>query len=364
MATFEEQIEEIEKEIKKTQYNKATEHHIGLLKAKIARLKDKQEVRASSGKKGEGYSIKKEGDATIIMLGFPSVGKSTLLNALTNAKSPVADYEFTTLDVIPGTMNLFGAQLQLLDVPGVVEGAASGRGKGKEVLAALRNADLCIFIVDITKPKHLKILEKEAYDAGIRLDQRLPDVKIKRKEKGGISVGSTVKLTKTTKEILKDVLKEFGYINADVVARQDITVEQYIDAIEANKAYMSSLKILTKADLVKEGKAETIKKKIGAHIIISVKENKNLEKLKEMMWNRIDLIRIYMKEPGKEPDYKEPLIIKKDATIKNVCDKLHRDFAKRFKFCRVSGSSAKFAGQKLALTHVLKDEDVLELHLL
>jgi len=148
---YEEQIEEIEKEIRKTQYNKATQHHIGLLKAKIARLKDKAEVRAKSGKKGEGYSVRKEGDATIIMLGYPSVGKSTLLNALTNAESEVADYEFTTLDVIPGAMNIYGARIQLFDVPGIVEGAASGRGRGKEVLAVLRSADLCLLIVDVKR---------------------------------------------------------------------------------------------------------------------------------------------------------------------------------------------------------------------
>jgi hypothetical protein len=57
------------------------------------------------------------------------------------------------------------------------------------------------------------------------------------------------------------------------------------------------------------------------------------------------------------------MIIFKDCTVKDVCEKLHRDFVSKFKFCRVWGKSAKFDGQKLSLHHVLKDGDILELHM-
>ncbi|MCK4811929.1 MAG: 50S ribosome-binding GTPase, partial [Methanosarcinales archaeon] len=94
MAT-EDDIQRIEDEIRKTPYNKATSHHIGRLKAKLARYRDEIQKRISSKSGGEGYSIKKSGHATIVMVGFPSVGKSTLLNALTGANAAVAAYEFT-----------------------------------------------------------------------------------------------------------------------------------------------------------------------------------------------------------------------------------------------------------------------------
>src|SRR6266700_3295991 len=139
MATLEEQIQSIEDEIQRTPYNKATQHHIGKLKAKVARLKDEQETRRlKSGGGGPSYAVKKSGNATLGLVGFPSVGKSTLLNQITDATSAVAAYDFTTLDVIPGLLEHRGAKIQVLDMPGLIRGASKGRGRGKEVLSVAR----------------------------------------------------------------------------------------------------------------------------------------------------------------------------------------------------------------------------------
>ncbi len=96
-------IAEIEEEIANTKYNKATQHHVGKLKAKLAQLRE-EVVTSSSGPKGSGYGVRKAGDATVALVGLPSVGKSTLLNSLTDAESETGSYAFTTLDVVPGSV--------------------------------------------------------------------------------------------------------------------------------------------------------------------------------------------------------------------------------------------------------------------
>jgi len=208
MSSIQEQIQEVEEEIRKTQYNKATSHHIGRLKAKIARMRDEIEKKSSSKGGGEGYSVKKSGDGTVTLVGFPSVGKSTLLNKVTGAKSEVGAYEFTTLTVVPGVLEHKGATIQFLDVPGLVKGASSGRGRGKEVISVIRNSDMVIFLLDVFQPKHYEVLMDELYQAGIRVDEVPPDVSIKRKDRGGIEINSTIELD-LNEETIKAVLDEY-----------------------------------------------------------------------------------------------------------------------------------------------------------
>jgi small GTP-binding protein len=363
MVEYEERIKELEEELRKTPYNKKTQHHIGLVKAKIAMLKDKQLKRSSGGKKGEGYSVKKSGDATVILVGFPSVGKSTLLNKLTSANSPIGTYAFTTLTVVPGVLEHEHAKIQVLDVPGVVHGAATGKGRGKEVLAVMRSANLAVIIIDVNFPGHLKVLQKEIYDAGLRLNAVPPIVKIKKKPKGGLDIGTTVKLTKIKKETIAAILKEFRINNAEIVIRTNITPEQLIDAIEANKVYVPSIIMLNKIDTVSEKKLEQVKQKIKPDICVSGEKDINIEELKDMIFKKLNFIRIFCKHIGKKPDLNVPLIMKKGTRIKDMCEKLHRDFITKFKFARVWGKSAKFPGQRLMLNHKLKDKDIVELHM-
>lgn len=363
MPDYDTQIQEIEREMSSMQYNKSTQHHYGLLRAKVAKLKESQQKRSSSGKKGEGYSVKKSGDATVILVGFPSTGKSTLLNALTGAKSQVAAYAFTTLTVIPGLLEYKHAKIQVLDVPGIVHGAASGKGRGREVLAVMRNADLCIIILDVSHPEHLQALQREIYDAGLRLNQVKPDVKITKKTRGGIDLASTVSLSQADPETFRGIMKEFRLFNADVVIRDDITVDQFIDVIEANKKYLPSIVVLNKMDIVSTDTLEKLRRKTKADLCISAHDKVNIDALKDMIFQKLNFIRVYCKEARKKADLNVPMIMLSGSTIHSMCDKLHRDFTNKFKYARVWGPSAKFPGQKQHLTHELRDGDIVELHI-
>ena len=364
MATLADQIASLEAEINKTQYNKATQHHVGLIKAKIAKMREKAETRArASSGPGEGYQVRKTGDGTVILLGFPSTGKSTLLNTLCGTESAVAAYAFTTLTVIPGTMQHKHARIQILDVPGIVQGASTGKGRGKEVLAVMRNADLCLLVVDALRPVELSVIRKEAEAVGIRMNQRRPDVRITKTAKDGIKIASTVKLTKIDHTTVKEILREFRINNADVIIRDDITIDEFIDCVEDNKKYMPCIVVFNKADLLMDGQRKELQKQYHPDLLVSAQRKENIDALRDLIYDRLQLMSIYLKEPGKEADLKVPMIMFRGSTLRVLCEKLHKDFIGKFKFARVWGASAKFGGQKLMLNHMLKDGDVVEIHL-
>lgn len=363
MAVLEERIQELEEEIRRTPYNKATQHHIGRLKARISRLKEESRTRAAARHGGEGYALRKAGDATLVIVGFPSVGKSTLLNKLTGSASRVAAYDFTTLKVIPGVMEYRGARIQILDVPGLIQGASSGRGRGREVLSVVRSADLILLLIDVFNLHQLEALTKELHEAGIRLNQRPPNVKIDKKAKGGLNITSTVELSQISERTLKSILSEYRVHNADVVVREDISLERFIDALAGNRIYLPSLVVLNKIDLVKEDYLAEVNKKLPDCIAISAGKEYNLDGLMTAIYEKLEFIRVFTKQPGKKADLDEPMILVKGSTVGDACDRLHRDFRGKFRHAKVWGSSAKYRGQRVGLEHVLRDGDVLAVSL-
>ena len=363
MSRIDERIKELEELISNTKYNKSTESAIGRYKAQLAKLREKKQQRGSGTSGPEGYGVRKSGDATVALLGFPSVGKSTLLNKITNAESEVGSYNFTTLDVVPGMMKYNNANIQILDVPGIVSGASSGRGRGSEVISVVRSADLILILVDVFSPAQLDQVEKEVYNTGIRLDEERPDVKITKKVKDGIRISRTVETPDLDDDTIKEILSEFGINNADIVIRSEVGPDRFIDCIEDNKKYVKSLRVLNKVDLADEPQVAEAEQKVDPDLKISAKKGKNLDELKQTIYERLDLMSIYMKEPGEDADKDEPLVIKKGSTVEDVCKKLHKNFVDNFNYCLVWADSSKFPGQKLSLDHTLEDEDILELHI-
>ena len=360
MASIEEKIEELEDEIRKTPYNKATQHHIGKLKAKLAKLKDD----VIKGQKGssKGFSIKRSGDATIGIVGYPSVGKSTLLNKLTNASSKIASYDFTTLDVIPGMMEYKGSKIQLLDLPGIVKGAARGKGRGKEIISVLRSVNLLILMVVATDIKKIKFIEHELEETGIRLNQKPPNVQINMTLKGGVIVEIVPTNSRISEEIALSIAREY-FTNANIIIRENIDEERFMDALSKNRVYIPAILVVNKKDLVNREHVMAIKKKISNMdtIFISAKNEENLDSLKEKIFQRLGLICIFVKPP-REDKSDEPMILRKGSTVLDVCRKIHKDFITNFRSAQVWGSSVEYPGQKVGANHALEDGDIIRIY--
>ncbi len=361
MANIEEQIKEIEDEIARTPYNKKSQHHIGRLKAKLSRLKDNLEMRRSKGGKGQGYSVKKSGHATVAIVGFPSVGKSTLLNKITNADSEVGAYQFTTLTVVPGEMEHRGAKIQMLDLPGLIKDASKGKGRGREVLSVVRSADLILLMIDVFETS-IEVLVQELRTANLRLNIRPPDIVVSRKNRGGIGVNFTTAKPSMDEDLVRDMMNEYGFINADIVIRESIDEDRLIDHISGNRIYVPAIVTVNKIDLVSDEYLRQLKsRKLKGWKVVPVSAEKEigLEELKDAVFDSLRLIRIYMKPQGKEADLVEPLVIKDGSDIGAVCDSIHRDFRRNFRYAQVWGRSARFPGQIVGLEHVVKDQDVV-----
>ena len=357
-----EKIKAIQDEMARTQINKATEHHVGLLKAKIAKLKREQEANQikKSSKKSDGFDVKRTGDGTVVFIGLPSVGKSTLLNKLTDSKSVIGAFQFTTVTVVPGVLEHRGAKIQMLDLPGIIKGASSGKGLGRRILSVARSADIVLLVLDVFQPYHEDVLVKELGNIGIRLNQKPPNIVIEKSTTGGIAIAQQVKLKKMSEKLFKQILNLYGYTSARVVIREDIDSDQLVDFITGNKTYAKAITILNKIDLVDEKFLKKAKNKIKSDVIaVSADGNVNIEKLRDRIYEELDFIRIYMRPKGGETDFKEPLIIRKDSLVLDVCNKLHRKMKSDFRFGLVWGKSVKFGGQRVGLKHILQDEDVL-----
>jgi small GTP-binding protein len=364
MAGLEEEIQALEEELQRTPYNKATAKHIGRVKAKIARKKDEAVARAMrSAGVGEGYSVKKSGEATVVLVGFPSTGKSTLLNILTGTKSEVAAYSFTTTTVVPGAMEYKGAKIQILDIPGLIAGAAMGKGRGKEVIGVVRSSDMIVMLVDVFNSSHVDVLMKELYDAGIRINQAKPDITIKKTAQGGIRVNSVGALDLDTDEI-RSILSENKLMNADILIRGNATHEKIIDAMLGNRIYVPAFIAVNKVDLIRNAAkisiVDDLKRRFGMDpVMISAHTGYNMVELKDRIYDTLGFMRVYLKPQSEAADLEEPLIVRKGSTIEDVCRKLHRDFVDRFRYARVWGHSVKHPGQRVGLPHKLKEGDLI-----
>ncbi|KAL9053553.1 MAG: hypothetical protein Q9162_004720 [Coniocarpon cinnabarinum] len=356
MATTADKIKEIEAEMARTQKNKATSFHLGQLKAKLSKLKKELLTPSSGGGGGGGvgFDVARTGVASVgfiglssilkgheasaivadkLIQGFPSVGKSTLLTKLTGQHSEAAAYEFTTLTTVPGQILYNGAKIQMLDLPGIIQGAKDGKGRGRQVIAVAKTCNLIFIVLDVNKPLvDKRVIETELEGFGIRVNKQPPNIVLKKKDKGGINITNTVPLTRIDHDEIKAVMSEYRINSADVAIRCDATIDDVIDVLEAkSRSYIPVIYALNKIDAISIEELDLLYR-IPNACPISSEHGWNIDELLEQMWQKLQLKR---------------------------CNQIHKSIVEQFKIAIVYGTSVRHNPQRVGLNHELNDEDII-----
>jgi uncharacterized protein len=287
---------------------------------------------------------------------------------VTDTKSEVAAYEFTTLTCIPGNVIINDIKIQMLDLPGIIEGAAGGRGRGREVIAVARSADLILMVLDAMKERgnqHRDILTRELETMGIRLNRRPPDIYFRKKAGGGIKFNATVPLTQLGDDpgdTVGRLLHSYRIHHAEILLREDATIDDVIDTIEGNRVYMRCVYVYNKIDSLCIEEIDDLARKPDS-LVLSVHKKLNLDGLLDKMWDYMGLQRVYTKRRGQAPDLTEPVVLspeRKGITVEAACLSISRDLLDKFNFALVWGRSTKYNPQRVGLNHILSDEDVMQ----
>ncbi|PNY27723.1 Uncharacterized protein TCAP_02335 [Tolypocladium capitatum] len=363
MVNITEKIKEIEDEMRRTQKNKATEYHLGLLKGKLARLRAQllEPGPGAGGGGGSGFDVSKSGDARISLVGFPSVGKSTFLSKVTKTKSEVASYSFTTLTAIPGVLEYGGAEIQLLDLPGIIEGASEGKGRGRQVISAAKTSDLILMVLDATKKAEQRaLLEAELESVGIRLNREPPNIYLKAKTAGGVKITFQAPPKNLDEKMLYNILRDYKILNCEVLIRdENATVDDFIDVImKDHRKYIKCLYVYNKIDSVSLDFLDGLAREPQT-VVMSCELDLGIQDVVDRCWKELRLIRIYTKRKGIDPDFGEALIVRSNSSIEDVCDRIHRNMKDTFKYALVWGASARHIPQRVGLSHMVSDEDVV-----
>ncbi|KAF2755904.1 GTP-binding protein [Pseudovirgaria hyperparasitica] len=365
MVNITEKIKEIEDEMRRTQKNKATEYHLGLLKGKLARLRAQllEPGPGAGGGGGTGFDVSKSGDARIALVGFPSVGKSTFLSKITKTKSEVAAYSFTTLTAIPGVLEYGGAEIQVLDLPGIIEGAAEGKGRGRQVISAAKTSDLIVMVLDATKRAEQRaLLEAELEAVGIRLNREPPNIYLKPKKAGGMKITFQAPPKYIDEKLVYNILRDYKMLNAEVLVRdENATVDDFIDVImKDHRKYIKCLYVYNKIDSVSLDFLDKLAREPNT-CVMSCELDLGIQDVVERCWEELRLMRLYTKRKGIDPDFSEALIVRSGSTIEDVCDQVHRTLKETFKYALVWGASARHVPQRVGLGHLVADEDVVSI---
>jgi small GTP-binding protein len=290
--------------------HKGTDHLRASLRGKLAKLKAASQTQKGASKQASAFQINREGAGQVVIVGPTNVGKSALMSALTNATPKVAEYPFTTWTPTPGMMTVENVQIQLIDTPSLDREFVE-----PELVNLIRRSDLILLVVDLHVYPIQQLEDTIAFLEERRIAPRRPK-------------------------------------------------EHYAE--QRRLTFIPLLVVVNKNDDERsDGDFEALCELLGDDwplLSVSATTGRNLDRLKWAVFERLEIIRVYSKPPGKEPDFNAPFVMKKGGTVEDFAGKVHQDFLKKLKSARVWGSAA-YDGQMVSQDHVLQDGDMVELRL-
>jgi ribosome-interacting GTPase 1 len=310
-ATIEEQVVALREMLAVMPKHKGTDKLQADLKRRIAKLQAEIKVqRKKGGRKAQLGYVPKEGAGQVAVIGPPNAGKSALIRAITHAHPEVAAYPFTTQKPLAAMMPYKDIQIQLVDTPAISEHYTV-----PWLPNLIRLADIALLVVDLGDDPvgqaqaiigHMEQTSTHLSGTGGRSDGQVPVVQVKTVIVGNKSDSSPA--------------------------------GEQLDRLRAEMGEQFQI------------------------ISVSVEQGRDLDELKQLVFDNLQIVRIYTKEPGKKPDLEQPYVLKRGSSVMDLAATIHRDFASSLKYARIWGSE-KYDGQNVHKDHVLEDGDIIELHL-
>jgi uncharacterized protein len=283
------------------------------LRRQLSRLKDEaQAARKKVGGHASAFQIDREGAGQVMVMGAANSGKSALVKALTNADPEVSPAPFSTWKPTPGMMPYEDIQIQLVDTPPL-----DGEYVEPILFDLARRTDIILLVVDLQADP----LDQLESSLGVLEKHRLAPLQHREGWSGDP----------------RTVFKPF--------------------IILANKCDDESM------DEVYELFRELCYDLRGGdcdQMPLSAASGRYFNILKRKVYERLGVIRVYAKPPGKDPDLERPFVLKQGSNVMDLAGMVHRDFYEKLKSARVWGSSA-FEGQMVTRDYVLKEGDIVEL---
>ncbi len=368
----EEKIEKLQEFLSLVPKHKGTENLRAQVKRKIAILRKEitEKKRKKAGVGGPKIFVEKEGDAQIVILGLTNVGRSSLLSLLTNAKVEISNYQYTTKEPTPGMFQYQDLQFQIVEAPALMEGSADRGVWGLQTLTSARNADGLILMIDLSRDpiEQFSIISQELEKARVLTRKPKARVEIERKYMGaGLKIILLGYLLECTSKDVERLLKSYGIRDAIVKIQGEATIDDVEDAVFEGTVYRPAVVIVNKIDISNAAKnIEQLKDLVGEEMKIlpvSCKTKFGLEKIGPAIFEMLDIIRVYTKEPNKRVPSTKPFTVKKGFTIFDLAKQIHSDFYKQFSYARIWSKRLRFSPQKVGGTFTLEDGDTVEIRM-